>query len=68
MTRISELGTTEYRPGIPYSIPQFFHPHHKNQIYGHIAKEAIEIELHPYDKNREVSFVSVNLGSLLPAP
>jgi hypothetical protein len=25
---------TQYRPGTPHSIPQFFHPRHENQIYG----------------------------------
>jgi hypothetical protein len=34
----------------------------------HIVREAIEIELHPYNINREGGFVSVNHGSLLSAP
>jgi hypothetical protein len=32
------------------------------------VKEATEIELHPYNINRELASVSVNHGSLLSAP
>jgi hypothetical protein len=34
----------------------------------HIVMEAIEIELHPNNMNREVVFVSESHGSILSAP
>jgi hypothetical protein len=40
----------------------------KTRHMGRIDKEAIEIELHPYNINRESDFFSVKHASLLSAP
>jgi hypothetical protein len=49
-------GWTQYRPGTPHSIPQFFHPRHENQIYGPHCQGDHWDWTHPYNINREGGF------------